>query len=357
VLLAAIVVLTWLVAAQAVAAPSYRLIDLGTCTAANDGAQDITENGLVGLPQNVRAYVWNDGTLNPQGGVHNGNSQVRINDLGHIAGADNLRAYIWRDGVTTSLGTLEGGYTFASGINDSDQVVGTSYCDSILRYRGFLWQNGTMVDIGGFLSNGETRPMDINNAGQIVGSSDAFTSGGTAIYEQPFIYKNSAMTQLPILPGYVRGTAESISPAGNIAGTCYDQYMFYGQAMAWIGGQSYNLGLLPGQPSAWASGINDLGQVVGSTGHNSSSLGPAFLWDSGQMYDVNTLILNHAGYQVTEAYSINNAREIVGTSTYAGQTHAVLLMPVPEPSTLVLLGLATISDCLAHAWQRRTKAS
>ncbi|MBN1909611.1 MAG: hypothetical protein JW818_07730 [Pirellulales bacterium] len=113
----------------------YRLTDLGYGTGTNDSPQDITESGKVGLQQNVRAYVWEDGTRTPTDGVPNGNTQMRINELGHIAGAHDTRAYLWRDNVITDLGVLEPSgraYTFSSSINDLDQIVGTSYRNSIL---------------------------------------------------------------------------------------------------------------------------------------------------------------------------------------------------------------------------------
>ena len=295
-----------------------------------------------------RAYVWENDIRTPPEGVPNSNSQMRINELRHIAGADGLREYLWHDGVTTPLGTFENHYTFSSGINDRDQVVGTSYRRTMNCYRGFLWQNGAMIDIGGFLPTGETLPDDINNAGLIVGSS------ATASYEQPFLYENGTMTQLPILPGYVRGAADAISPNGNIAGTCRKDYYFDCQATAWIGGRTYALGTL-GQSASRALDVNDMGQVVGSVGQNDSSPVAAFLWQDGTMYDLNTLVLDGSGYVVRQAYAINNAGQIVGTARYNNQTRAVLLTPVPEPSTFVLLGLGALG-LLACAWRQRRRA-
>jgi hypothetical protein len=52
------------------------------------------------------------------------------------------------------------------------------------------------------------------------------------------------------------------------------------------------------------------------------------------------------------ANGINDAGRIVG----CGNGHAVLLTPLPEPGTLVLLGIAAIS-LFAYAWQRRRQAA
>ena len=77
------------------AAEGYKVVDLGVCTATNDGAESVTDNGLVGVQLNTYAYVWNNGSLTPAGGVPDGNTQMRINSLGDIAGANNLNAYLW----------------------------------------------------------------------------------------------------------------------------------------------------------------------------------------------------------------------------------------------------------------------
>ena len=314
---------------------------MGTVT--NDAAQDITQSGKVGLQQNGRAYVWDQGVLTPAAGVPNGNTQMRINELDHIAGSNNLRAYIWRDGVTTPLGTLENDYTFAYGVNDLDQVVGTSYRDSMNCYRGFLWQNGTMIDIGSLTPNGSTNPTDINNAGQIVGYC-----GG-----KPFLYQNNQMSQLPIPSGYVVGQATAISPNGNIAGSCQTDNWQQSQGIAWINGQMQLVGLLPDLSYTDANGVNDLGQVVGVAGPGGGTdPTTAFLWQNGQIYDLNAITTNRAGLTVNRIYGINDAGEIVGAASSGVQTHAVLLVPVPEPSALALLGFGVIG-LLTQAWRRR----
>jgi hypothetical protein len=49
-----------------------------------------------------------------------------------------------------------------------------------------------------------------------------------------------------------------------------------------------------------------------------------------------------------------NGTYICGYGTIGGQTHGFLLTPVPEPSTIVLLGSAAIG-LLGYAWRRRMK--
>src|SRR5687767_12838365 len=67
------------------------------------------------------------------------------------------------------LGTLQGGVTVATAINNRGQIIGYSQVgiDQWAGYiwHAFLWQSGQMRDLGGGQVHG------INNRGQVVGSA------------------------------------------------------------------------------------------------------------------------------------------------------------------------------------------
>src|SRR5207245_7914924 len=83
-----------------------------------------------------------------------------INDRGQVVGESNTssgsyRAFLWQNGTMTDLGTLPGGtVSSASGINDLGQIVGVSLNESTTPFvfHAFRWQNGTMTDIRPFTS-------------------------------------------------------------------------------------------------------------------------------------------------------------------------------------------------------------
>ena len=67
-----------------------------------------------------------------------------------------------------NLGTLGGGQSSGSGINQAGQVTGTSL-NSAGQNRAFVWDGTTMHDLGPF-GGGETFGVAINNSGQVAGS-------------------------------------------------------------------------------------------------------------------------------------------------------------------------------------------
>jgi probable HAF family extracellular repeat protein len=116
-----------------------------------------------------------------------------INNLGHIVGESGVddaagrhytRGFVWANGSMVDMGSLRTdptqGFGTASAINDAGQVVGWADNDSSER-RAVIWENGTLQDLNDLIypldANGNrvvpgillSEARDINQDGVIVG--------------------------------------------------------------------------------------------------------------------------------------------------------------------------------------------
>jgi hypothetical protein len=68
------------------------------------------------------------------------------------------------------------------------------------------------------------------------------------------------------------------------------------------------------------------------------------------MVDLNTLVDGLGGWELTNAQDINNAGQILGTACQNGSCASVLLTPVPEPVTglMLLAGLGALVPLTAR---------
>ena len=134
-----------------------------------------------------------------------------------------------------------------------------------------IWDLGT-------LGGPESVPADVNEHGQVVGTSDTARKANQYQYESNgFIWRNWRMRSLGTF------AAASINERGQIAGSRR-------HASLWQDGQIRDLGTLGGKSSE-AAAINERGQVAGRayTDRKDSAgykLDHAFLWTDGQMVDL-----------------------------------------------------------------------
>lgn len=242
-----------------------------------------------------------------------------INNIGQIVGYSQnngyWNAFLYDNGTMTNLGTLGGEQSWARGINDRGQIVGSAMnqpnSPNGNSNRAFLYENGAMTDLGtlgGFWSYA----YDINDNGQIVGTSHLNPGGSVG-----FIYENNEMKALP------NNLNEAMLINNN--GAVVELQNFH--AFLYENGVMTNLGTLGGDFSH-AAGINNLGQIVGQS-YTSSGQEHAFVYENGSMIDISM------GCGVSNGFKINEAGQIVGYC----DNRAVLWNPVtvvPEPISSIL---------------------
>jgi probable HAF family extracellular repeat protein len=287
--------------------------------------------------------------------------------VGYRSSTSGDRAFLWSpnipngtSGSVVPLGSVPGAEvgSWAQGINDFGQVTGGGLTVPHTDL-AFLWtpsipngSTGSMQSLGvpqfDSMSIGEA----INGFGQVAGHglSRSFVWTPTSANGT-----NGTMTVLPPLgEDYQTTFASDINDAGQVVGTS-PRSGGRGRAFLWTpslpngtAGSMTELGIPPaGATGSAARGINDLGVVVGSADTIEDTFGMRWSADEG-MVDLNTLIDPNvaAFWELGSARDINDAGQIIGNGSYdpdgpggaAPQERAYLLTPlVPEPATAVAM--------------------
>jgi probable HAF family extracellular repeat protein len=332
--------------------PSYTVTDLGTLGGSFSRALGMNDSGeIVGFSDtaggNSHAFLYEDGQMTDLGTLGGGFFSIAedINDSGEAVGFSTLRsgathAFLYKAGQMTDLGTLGGNSSSALAINDAGVIVGGANTASGEDH-AFVYKEGQMTDLdtlGGRRSAG----MDINDVGEIVGYSE--TSSGEM---HAFLYKDGQMKDLGTLGG-ISAVATSINNVGEIAGvlttTSGERHPFI-----YRDGQVIDLGTLGGTYSNTYN-INDGGEIVGSSYTASMDQQRAFLYKEGQMKDLNDLIPAESGWDLWDAFAINNQGQIVGGGDKEEGFHAYLLTPVPPDTTKPTSTAASAPQANSAGW-------
>jgi probable HAF family extracellular repeat protein len=240
-----------------------------------------TDRGLVWTPDGKGGY---DLVINDFGGVES--YLFDINNRNQIPGRnidtpDHETPIYFESGAVTPLTDLGGGGGTARGINAKGQIVGYVDSDGLVngveKNTAVLWEKDAsgvyqFNDLGTFGAE-QTQLRDINNAGQIIGSTS--NGSGSTATSDPFLYKDGEYT-----------------------------------AIGSLGGKTGS-----------ANGINEFGEVVGAS-QIASGTNRGYVYIGGKLTDLNGLVTtpltyNGAAVTLTNAVSINNFGDIVATGTYA----------------------------------------
>jgi probable HAF family extracellular repeat protein len=200
------------------------LQDLGALGDSYSTGDSINDAGdVAGIYQHqfdTHAYIYRRGALiDLVPGVSSflRSSRVTLNSAGHVTGTfragATTRSFLYRDGAIVDLGSLGGGSTFASALNDADQITGDSTVTPEGGSHAFRWSADTMEDLGtlgGDFSNG----VAINAAGVVTGQS---VTADRAYH--PFVYTNGAMIDLGLPARGVQGFGNAINAVGQVTGT------------------------------------------------------------------------------------------------------------------------------------------
>jgi probable HAF family extracellular repeat protein len=294
----------------------YKVVDLGTFggpgSSVNCCDHQITAGGAVVGSADTSA-------ANPNPGCFNG----------PLGGADcNVnQAFLWQDGSLTNLGALPGGYnSYSQAINAHGTVVGSAESGvtdpvvGIAEFEAVIWRNGQITNMG-TLGGNESLAFDINDRGQIVGIAanavpDPASFFGFATQTRPFFWENGVMHDLDTLGG-TDGAAYLINAHGQSMGQFYVNGGTAIDPIFWDeDGNAVDIGTLGGT-NGNPFGLNDRGQVVGTSNLAGDATHHGFLWNGGTLSDLGTL-----GGNNSEAFAISDSGKVTGRADVPGSvTH------------------------------------
>src|SRR5215469_14239308 len=184
-----------------------------------------------------------------------------------------------------------------NGVPDPNSLLGLGSTTTMTQTRGFLWEHGTMKDLG-TLGGSDTWPVYVNNRGQVAGfsyTSDSIDPNTGFPPVGVFLWENGKMTNIGDFGGDngllgfngFSSIVYGLNNRGQVTGYMMMPGNQATHAFLWDGEKLNDLGTLGGIAS-FAQMINDRGEVVGNSfitpGDNVTL--HSFLWRNDAMLDL-----------------------------------------------------------------------
>jgi len=217
----------------------------------------------------------------------------------------------------TNLGSFWPGNSYAFGINNAGQIVGSA--DTSAGARAFLYDADLITNLG-TLGGTNSYAFGINSLKQITGSSQNSRDA-----MQAFLWENGRLSNLnelvPVAFGWDLRDARGINDLGTIIGWGFingaEHAFFYSN------GRVTDIGMLQGAATSYALGLNNSNEVVGACSFRNAS-SRAFVWRNGSVQDLDDLLPIGSGWELREALGINDSGKIVGVGSFCGGGTSIL---------------------------------
>jgi probable HAF family extracellular repeat protein len=287
---------------------------------------------------NGSAAVWDGATLRDYTALAPGSAAYGINSRGQLAGGYLDAAHVFSAAGLRNVGRqILQGSSYAIAINDGGAVAGGSYFGVGERARGFVLISGVLrmiPSLGGDWSSAAA----INAHGQVTGTAAREGDAIPEPFRRAFIYRDKTILDLGTLGGR-NSSANDINDGGQVVGgaetDALDEFDNPVQRpFLYSGGAMRDLSVLGGGPDlvyGVANGLNNQGTVVGEFLAETPD-GPAsraFLVEGGRWRDLNELTTLPAGWVLTWARDINDARQVLAQACGPQSCLYVRLDPVP----------------------------
>jgi probable HAF family extracellular repeat protein len=326
-------------AAVAAANPIYTVADLGGLGGPATGYSVNSAGTVTGWSQNTsggqQAFVSTPNGLKALSSGSSDSYAYGINNSGTVVGTTDVNGTahgtIWNGSGSTDLGPN----SYAMAINNSGEVVGGNG-------NAFAAVNGQLQSLGNPSGVNWSAAYGVNDAGTVVGDGQLADGSFRGIIWSPA----GSMILLGTLGGR-SSQATDISTGGDVVGFA-SVSSGYQHAFSMTDALMIDLGTLGGG-SSYAYGINASDEIVGYSWLANGGQ-HAFLYYQGTMLDLNSLIPSNSGWELLQAYGINDSGQITGEGLYNGQLSAFLMTDppagpgniaaVPEPRELLIIGAA-----------------
>jgi len=123
-------------------------------------------NGIVATPDyqtEPHPVVWLNGSYSDLGR----GSGSKINNNGVVAGGRDNTAGVWRDSTFEPLASFNGSYSFATSLNDHDEIIGFSVFG--WNSHACAWKGEEKLDLGAVAAGNISYAQGINDKSQMVG--------------------------------------------------------------------------------------------------------------------------------------------------------------------------------------------
>ncbi len=337
----------------------YQLIDLGASypAGAYSSGRAISPGGTTvhySAGNNNAAYTRNPaGTVTTLGLVSGFNraNPEGVNDAGVAVGIVQTGQFgtqyptHWQNGVGTRY-ALNGGYTNgqARAVNNNGLAAGSVGSGSAQVAATYTVAGGSQR-IPATLPDGTalTVAYGVNDAGLVVGQASLPSSA--AAY-RAFAYDSvtGVVTDLGVAnPASNNGSiAYAVSRSGFVAGSSTFNGGVTSDAFLWdAAGGIRAVAPLNGSNRMQARGVNSLGWTVGQDFASAT----AWFNNGTTTVSLNSLLGSAlpAGWDLNTAYGISDDGTIIGQGAYSGTIRAFAIQAVPEPTTVVALGLGLLA--------------
>ena len=341
------------VAATAMADPSYQIYDIGIVQTGDSASQGFgASTAGIGVGRSFRtggtqAFTWTltSGIVGlPNLAGRNYCLSNSANDNGIVVGTGATTAFgsgrlpiVWQNGVVAQL-PLPGGETLgdANHVNASGVAVGS--VDAGISQRGVIYNGASATIITQTTPTGcyFLTAFGINDSGRIVGQG---IDPNNAARNVGIVYDMGAGAAFEVnaLPGLNGALAFAVSNTGYVVGS---SMLNQGSGSPFIWSDANGIVAIPlatGTSEGSARAVNSAGWVVGD---DSSAFSIPFLYDGTTTYRLADLIPAGSGWDLSmntssSALGISDNGVIVGTGVHNGDTHAYAMVPTLQLSAAV----------------------